>query len=173
VPLTDIIAAYPGGLDPRDAAWICRRVLAQTLAAAMAGVVHGALTPDHVLVHPLSHEPRHIGWAHALESGGRLARIVTRWRDWYPPEVFDKQTLDHRSDLYMAGKTMLRLFGGDPARNTLPPSVPAELARVVLRCVREARVERPRDGRPVLEAFTRVVRNLWGTVYRPLALPAP
>jgi hypothetical protein len=172
IALTDVIAAYPDGLDPRDAAWICRRVLAQTLAAAMAGVVHGALTPDHVLVHPLSHEPRHIGWAHALAGGGRIARIVTRWRDWYPPEVFDKQNVDHRSDLYMAGKTMLRLFGGDPARNTLPPAVPADLARVVLRCVREARAERPHDGRQVLDAFTRVVRSLWGTVYRPLALPA-
>jgi hypothetical protein len=172
VALADVIAAYPDGLDPRDAAWICRRVLAQTLAAAMAGVVHGALTPDHVLVHPLSHEPRHIGWAHALAGGGRIARIVTRWRDWYPPEVFDKQNVDHRSDLYMAGKTMLRLFGGDPARNTLPPAVPGDLARVVLRCVREARAERPHDGRQVLDAFTRVVRGLWGTVYRPLTLPA-
>lgn len=173
VALADIIAAYPDGLDPRDAAWICRRVLAQALAAAMAGVVHGALTPDHVLVHPLSHEPRHIGWAHAIARGGRMARIVTRWRDWYPPEVFDKQNVDHRSDLYMAGKTMLRLFGGDPACNTLPPAVPAELARIVLRCVRAARAERPHDARQVLDAFTRVVRNLWGTVYRPLALPAP
>ena len=173
IALADIIAAYPDGLDPRDAAWICRRVLAQALAAAMAGVVHGALTPDHVLVHPLSHEPRHIGWAHAIARGSRMARIVTRWRDWYPPEVFDRENVDHRSDLYMAGKTMLRLFGGDAARNTLPPAVPAELARIVMRCVREARAERPHDARQVLDAFTRVVRNLWGTVYRPLALPAP
>ena len=171
VALSDVIAAYPDGLDPRDAAWICRRVLAQTLAAAMAGVVHGALTPDHVLIHPLSHEPRHIGWAHALDGGGRLARIVTRWRDWYPPEVFDKQTVDHRSDLFMAGKTMLRLFGGDPASDVLLPTVPAELAGVVLRCVRKARNERPHDGRQVLDAFTRVVRKLWGTAYRPLTLP--
>jgi hypothetical protein len=171
VALSDVIAAYPDGLDPRDAAWICRRVLAQTLAAAMAGVVHGALTPDHVLIHPLSHEPRHIGWAHALDGGGRIARIVTRWRDWYPPEVFDRQNVDHRSDLYMAGKTMLRLFGGDPVHNTLPPAVPAELARIVRRCLRKARAERPHDGRQVLDAFTRVVRNLWGTVYRPLTLP--
>jgi hypothetical protein len=171
VALSDVAAAYPDGLDPRDAAWICRRVLAQTLAAAMAGVVHGALTPDHVLIHPLSHEPRHIGWAHALDGGGRLARIVTRWRDWYPPEVFDKQNVDHRSDLYMAGKTMLRLFGGDPACNSLPPAVPGELASVILRCVRKARAERPHDGRQVLDAFTRVVRKLWGTSYRPLTLP--
>jgi hypothetical protein len=171
VALSDVLAAYPDGLDPRDAAWICRRVLAQTLAAAMAGVVHGALTPDHVLIHPLSHEPRHIGWSHALDGGGRLARIVTRWRDWYPPEVFDKQNVDHRSDLYMAGKTMLRLFGADPASDVLPPVVPAELASVVLRCVRKARIERPHDGRQVLDAFTRVVRKLWGTAYRPLTLP--
>src|SRR5262245_13445559 len=84
VALSDIIAAYPDGLDPRDAAWICRRVLAQTLAAAMAGVVHGALTPDHVLIHPLSHEPRHIGWAHELDGRSRIARHVTWWRHWDP-----------------------------------------------------------------------------------------
>jgi hypothetical protein len=66
---------------------------------------------------------------------------------------------------------MLRLFGGDSTSDVLPPAVPGELASVVLRCVRKTRIERPHDGRQLLDAFTRVVRKLWGTAYRPLTLP--
>lgn len=93
VSITDVIRAYPSGLDPRDASWIYRRVLAQTLAASMAGVVHGAMVPDHVLVDPYTHNPLHIGWAHTVKDG-RITHIVDRFRDYYPPEVFEKKEGD-------------------------------------------------------------------------------
>ncbi|OGG59751.1 hypothetical protein A2765_04145 [Candidatus Kaiserbacteria bacterium RIFCSPHIGHO2_01_FULL_56_24] len=175
VSVADIIQAYPAGLNPAEAAWVARRIIAQALAASMAGVVHGAITPDHVLVDPQTHEPMHIGWAHAIDDparkGGRITHVIDRWRDFYPPEVFDKKTPDHRTDLYMAGKTIVNLLGGDVKRNTLPASVPDEMKRVILRLVEKTPDRRPRDGKAYLDEFTRVVRKIWGKAYLPLTMP--
>ena len=136
VSLSDIMQAFTGGLDPRDAAWIARRVVAQAQSAQLAGLVHGAITPDHVLVHPTSHEPLHIGWLHAVEVSGKktgcIEFVIDRWKDWYPPEVFAKKSPDHRTDIYMAAKTVIWLFGGDTATNDMP-HVPDPIRRILLR----------------------------------------
>lgn len=175
VSVAEVIDAHPKGLEPIDAVWICRRIIAQVMAAEMAGAVHCALTPDHILIDPIAHEPLHIGWAHALdrphETGSRITHVIDRYRDWYPPEVFDKKTPDVRTDLYMAGKTMIKLLGGDVKRNTLPSSVPDTVARVVRAAAEPSPARRPQSGRAYFDEFTRVVRAEWGTKYRPLMMP--
>ena len=175
VSVTDIVEAFPGGLDPRDAAWISRRLIAQVLAAQAANMVHGAIVPDHLLVSLHSHDPLHIGWAHALDdpktTGNRITRVIDRYRDWYPEEVFRKEVPDFRTDLYMAGKTMIKLLGGDTKRNTFPLSVPDQLKRIILRCVETSPARRPSNGMQFLDELTSVVRNLWGKAWRPLSMP--
>lgn len=175
VSVAQIIAAYPYGLEPAQAAWVARRIIAQALAASMAGVVHGAITPDHVLVGPVTHEPLHIGWAHAIDATakkkGRITHVIDRWRDYYPPEVFDKKTPSMRTDLYMAGKTIIQLLGGDVKRNTLPGVVPDKMKRITLQLVEKSSSRRPQDGKRYLDEFTRVVRDIWGKKYRPLDMP--
>lgn len=163
VSLTEIMERYPNGLDPRDAAWICRRVLGQCVVAKSLGVVHGAIVPDHVLVHPLTHEPIHIGWAHARELHGevapRLTAVIDRWRGWYPPSVLARKPCTPTLDLEMAAKTMLALFGPEEA-------VPQELSKLLYDCARG----KEGDARAVLSRFTDMIRRLWGRQYRPLAM---
>lgn len=170
VSLTEIREVYKDGLAPEEAAWIWRRVLGQTLLANMLGTVHGAIVPDHVLVHPVTHEPLHIGWAHAVKHGAKLNTIIDRWRDWYPPEVMSKEVSSHQTDLYMAGKTMLYLLGGDVARNRFPSHVPEPVVRIVKRCLEAEVSRRPSDGRAVLDEFLKIIEKLWGRKYRPLRL---
>lgn len=172
--LTEIKKFFPTGLDPRDAAWICRRVISQVVAAHMAGVVHGALTPDHVLVHPVSHDPIHIGWVHAVNQATgfqRITMLVERWRDWFPPEVFAKELPDQATDIFMTGKTMIYLLGGDIKKNTFPKSVPTEMQRVILQCVDPQRGKRPQSGADLLLSFTDMLLKLWGRKYRKLEIP--
>jgi len=175
VSVTDVIEAYPNGLNPKDAAWIFRRIVAQCLAASMAGVVHTSIVPDHILVNPVTHEPLHIGWAHAInnpkKSRERVTQIIDKWKDWYPPEVFDKQLPDRRTDLYMAGKTMIKLLGGDVKKDLIPDSVPREMIHFLLKCVEENPDKRPKHGRQVLDDFTKIITKLWGKEYRPLVIP--
>lgn len=175
VSLTDVHAAYPKGLDPRDAAWIWRRLLAQALAAEAMGMVHGAIVPDHVLVHPDTHEPLHIGWLHGVEKPqerqARLTTVIDRWRDWYPPEVFARQIPTLQTDLYMVGKTMIYLAGGEVAKNRFPRHYPAVMKDTVAKLIAEDTRDRPRDGHALLREFTTGVRQLWGKTFRPLQLP--
>lgn len=172
VSVAEVMKAYPMGLDPKDAAWIFRRVLAQTLAASMAGLVHGALVPDHVLIDPFKHEPTHIGWGHAFKRDGksRITHVVNRWKDYYPPEVFEKKPCGHGSDIYMAGKIMIGLLGGDVRKNKLP-LLPKSVAGIILSCVESSRSRRPKDAREVLDGFTRAIRDEWGRAYRVLNMP--
>lgn len=175
VSVAEIIEAYPYGLAPQEAVWVFRRIIAQTLAASMAGVVHGAMIPDHVLVDPFKHEPLHIGWAHAIcdpkQSGKRITHVIDRWRDLYPPEVFEKKLPDHRTDLFMAGKIMIKLLGGDVKHDTLPKTVPDSIARIILHAVEKSPGRRPQDGAEFLDEFTRVIRKEWGRMYRLLTMP--
>jgi hypothetical protein len=171
--VAQILAAYPGGLPPEDAGWIARRVLAQALAAQAVRVVHTAIIPDHVLVHPLSREPLHLGWAHALENNdaARVTQIVGRAKSFYPPEVFARERVDASSDIYMAGKIITALFGGDVERNTLPRSLPEPVRRSILACTQHSPARRPQSARDALDGFTRAIRDAWGKTYRPLTLP--
>ncbi len=175
ISLADIIKAYPDGLDPRDAVWICRRVLGQVLAALKAGVVHTAIVPDHILVHPISHDPLHIGWTHALQHPTKSGRLVTQYIDryqaWYPDEVRRHETPDHRTDLYMAGKTMIALLGGDVRTNKLPSAIPIKLAEHIRRSVTQERARRPDEVWKYFDEFGHIVKSLWGRVYRPLLMP--
>jgi len=175
VSLTEVRKAYPNGVAPEVAAWMWRRVLGQALAARTIGVVHGAIVPDHVLVHPVSHDPLHIGWAHSViepwKRGGRIETHIDRWRDWYSPEVTGRRIPTHQTDLYMAGKSMLYLLGGDTVRNTFPRTMPPQIEKLIRQCLETDPGKRPADGLALLREFTSTVHTLWGKTYRPLTLP--
>lgn len=160
--LRDILNAYPKGLDPRDAAWICRRVISLAAQAEIFNVIHGAITPDHILVNPVTHDPLLIGWSYNIPTNGsRLRFIVSKWKEYYPPEVFAKEMLTPTVDIYMAGKVMTRLFerGGDV--------IPDNIIRVLSRCMDSSPERRP-DAFKVLDELTRAIRTNWGKKYRRL-----
>ena len=175
VSLTKIREVYPDGLDPRDAAWIWRRVLGQVVTAEILGVVHGAVVPDHTLVHPGTHDPLYIGWAHSIPfvkgKHARLTTYIDRWKPWYPKEVFDHKAITQKTDLYMAGKTMVYLLGGDVEHVRFPKTVPQKVQKIVQHCVEEDPAKRPENGHEVLEQFTDTIYTLWGKTYRQLQMP--
>lgn len=59
---------FPGGLDPRHAVWIWRRILAVLGFIHGHGWVHGDVRPEHALVHAPIHGVRLIGWAAARQG---------------------------------------------------------------------------------------------------------
>lgn len=60
--LAEVRAVYRDGLDPRDVAWMWRRLLVALGYAHRAGVIHGAVVPDHVLIHPGDHGLALVDW---------------------------------------------------------------------------------------------------------------
>jgi hypothetical protein len=67
--LRDVRAAYPAGIDARTAVWIWRRLLDLLGGLHETGVSHGAVFPEHVLLHPRDHAIRLVGWSSARALG--------------------------------------------------------------------------------------------------------
>lgn len=168
ISVETIHSAY-GGLKPQDAAWVARRILAQVIAAEMGEMVHGSILPPHVLVNRVNHDPVHIGWAHAVDPAHeRITNVVTAYKDFYPPEVFQKRRPDRRTDIYMAGQTIMYVLGVHEDAHALANSVPAAMAHVITKCTRNNPSNRYQRGAEALSALTEAVRGIWGTEFRPL-----
>ncbi|MDI9916790.1 hypothetical protein [Rhodococcus sp. IEGM 1379] len=107
--LSDVLAAYPNGLDPRDWAWMHRRLL-RTLAVAHAqGWVHTAITADNILIHPDLHGVVLAGWSFATRPGDRPVATIASAHPSYPPELGGSVT--PAWDVYMAHQLMSTMLG--------------------------------------------------------------
>lgn len=107
VTLERVTAAHPHGLDPRDMAWMFRRLLGILGAAHEQDVVHAAITPASVLIHPRHHGLVVADWEYAIPRGDRVRAVSRAYRDLYPPELDERKRLGVEADIYMAARTML------------------------------------------------------------------
>ncbi|GIF35692.1 hypothetical protein [Actinoplanes xinjiangensis] len=128
------LAEIKGDLGVRDAAWIWRRLLIAIGWAHRAGVVHGAVLPEHVLIHPGRRGLVLVDWCYA---GHRPAAIVKAREDHYPPEVRHDRTAGPATDIYMATVLMTRLMGS---------RMPVPLRRFAAGCTYDAPRMRPQDA---------------------------
>jgi len=163
--LTDVRSAFPAGVDPRDAAWMWRRLLVAIGAAHRAGVIHGAVLPGHVMIHPAEHGLVLVDWCYSVPApGGRLRAVVRRYRSWYPPEVPAGQPAGPDLDIWLATRCMTELIGA---------RVPPPMAAFARGCLLASPARRPRDAWRLLAEFDELLERLYGPrTYRPFAMPA-
>ncbi|MEQ1503807.1 MAG: hypothetical protein ABMB14_16320 [Myxococcota bacterium] len=90
--LHDVEVAHPGGVDPRIAVWVLRRLLELLGLIHRAGWVHGAVVPPHVLVHPRDHGAMLVGFGGAARIGNPRPPIGRRWTDWVDGPVASPAT---------------------------------------------------------------------------------
>lgn len=162
--LKEVRAAYPNGIDPRDMAWMWRRVLAALSFAHSVGIVHGAVLPTHILVEPAQHGIILIDWGYAVNigSGGYIRAISADYEAWYPTEVFDKQPPLAGHDIYMGARCMIELIGGDGAAKRIPSTVPDAMRRYFEWCLTEGTRLRPQDALKMRDEFDRLLERLYG-----------
>lgn len=171
--LADVRAAYPDGLDPRDVAWMWRRLLVALGYAHGAGVIHGAVLPEHVLIHPVDHGLVLVDWCCSVpgcyattDPTGRVPVVVRRYAggDHYPPEVLDGRRASPATDVYMATRCMTDLLG-EP--------VPRGLRMFAKGCTLTAPSRRPADAWQLLRELDELLERLYGRRrFRPFAMPA-
>lgn len=127
----------PDGLDPLDAAWVWRRMLWALGGAHDIGVLHAAVQPRNVIVHPVMHGVLLVDWCYSLQGmDGEfppLTAVVGQHKAWYPPSILAGGTPDAWFDTAMAARTMAYLLGGDPVSMNMPRSVPALMQRYLIR----------------------------------------
>lgn len=164
VTLAQVREAYPDGVDPRDVAWMWRRLLVAIGFAHRAGVVHGAVLPEHVLIHPGEHGLSLVDWCYAvLDGADPVPAMVARYRNWYPPEVAARQIPTPATDIHLATRCMADLMGG---------RAPRALARFARGCTLASPAARPKDAWHLLAELDQVLRHLYGPrVFRPFEVP--
>lgn len=164
--LQEVREYYGGGIDPRDMAWMWRRLLYALGFAHRAGVIHGAALPTHVLIEPVEHKLVLSGWGFAVrsahKSGNTLRALSLLYEDWYPPEVKARQPATPALDFYLAARSMLYLMGMDPLGAPEDRRLDAPLQAYFARCLSADPGRRPQAAWKLLEEFDRVIEGLWG-----------
>jgi hypothetical protein len=165
VTLAEVRAAYPGGLDARDAAWMWRRLLVAAGFAHRAGVIHAAVLPEHVLIHPAQHGLVMVDWCYAITGpGGLVAAIPARYADWYPAEVRSRRPPGPDMDIWLATHCMTQLIG---------QLIPPPLASFAYGCTLPSPDRRPDDAWRLLAELDAVLERLYGPrKFRPFTMPA-
>jgi hypothetical protein len=153
VPLSDLKRR-----DPRDVAWIWRRLLVGLGWAHRAGVVHGAVLEEHVMIHPEKHGVALVDWCY---SGSRVKAIVAGRRDHYPPEVLLEKRATPATDIHMATGLMTRIS------THLPPA----LRNFADGCTYDKPRMRPQDAWRLLGELDEVLHHQYGPrTFRPFTI---
>jgi hypothetical protein len=171
--LAEVEAAHPGGLDPRHVAWMWRRLLVAIGYAHRAGVLHGAVLPEHVLIHPADHGLVLVDWCCSVpgcyassDPSGRVPVIVRRHAEagHYPPEVLARRPASPGTDVFMATRCMTRLLDAD---------VPRPMRDFADACTVPDSDRRPADAWHLLAVLDDVLERLYGPRrFMPFAMPA-
>lgn len=123
--LPAIQAASGPVMDPRHAVWILRRTLSLLAVLHAQGVVHGAVLPDHILVHPGNHGALLCAYVAAAKPGAPIDLVDPAREKFYPSLVATPSL-----DIVMAARSVCWLLGS-PEPRTAPAQVPAPLATLL------------------------------------------
>jgi hypothetical protein len=164
--LAQVRDAYPGGVDPRDAAWMWRRLLVALDYAHDAGIVHGAVLPATVYIHAELHGLVLTDWCFSVHARNEpIPAIHEEYRAWYPPEVAARRAPSSATDIYLATRCMAHLIGKD--------AMPRALTNFVRGCTLTAESMRPRSARRLLGELDDILERLYGRrTFRPFAMPS-
>lgn len=69
---------YPNGLDPKDMAWMFRRLLVALGAAHNTTILHGAVEENHVMIHPEQHGLVLIDWCYGYHGEEKFSADVNQ-----------------------------------------------------------------------------------------------
>jgi hypothetical protein len=81
--LEEVGQAHPDGVSGPVLVWLLKRLLELLGFVHRSGFVHGAVHPDHVLVHPRDHGAVLVGWTLATPwSAGQVQELPASSRKW-------------------------------------------------------------------------------------------
>jgi serine/threonine-protein kinase len=165
-----------GGLDLTPALQIAKQMCRGLAAVHRAGIVHGDLKPQNVMVMGSGVvKLMDFGVARAGVAADPKAQIVGTPL-YMSPEQARGAELDERSDLYSAGVVLFELFTGRPpfrhpeamevmrmqlnepapSPRSVRPDLPDELSRLILTCLDKAKLKRPASAADLERMLMRV-----------------
>lgn len=136
-------------LDTRHFVWMASRLFTTLSFTHGLGIVHGAVLPSHILIHPETHAIRLIDWCFAVHDGHPLKAMSTAYAAWYPEEV--KQQASAATDIYMAARCLNELF-------VLRPP----FSRLIQACKIKNPLRRPPSAWELYKTVQEMARHVYG-----------
>ncbi len=186
VSLADVQRAFGKGVDGRTVSWMGNRVFEFLAWLHRQGVIHGAVLPDHVLVHPVTHGAMVIDWCYAVcdwryPDGPHLRAVPSSQKSRYPQEVFQRAAASPRLDLFLAATTLAQTAGVDlwtgkrpldlGDANAMP--IPEGMNEILRGCRLERPADRFADAFDVWERWKMAQRRAYGPrKFHPFAMPS-
>lgn len=167
--LEEVRRCHPNGLDPRDMAWIWRRLLSILGFVHAQGFIHGAVLPSHVVIEPKEQKLLLVDWCNVVRRGEALQTIAGGYRPWYDSGTARLgRPATELLDISSAARCMIDLVGGDAINTEYPPDFPPALKAYFGRCFTGSP-----DAWRLLDDFDRLIEALWGKrTFRVLDMPA-
>jgi hypothetical protein len=163
--LEDVHHAYPDGIDPKDMAWMWRRLLVALGFSHANHIVHGAVLPRNIWILPEEHGLMLVNWSCAvfdpLTAGVGLRAHDSEDAGWYPQEIWKGEIPSSGTDICMSAKCMVWLLGGDPQTKVFPGSVPIPLKAFLKGCMLPVK-RAPHNAWSLKEEFDELLERLWG-----------
>ena len=173
VRLTDVISAFPNGIDIKDAAWMWNRILESVHLFHSHGYIHTSITPDNFFLNLDTHQGVLFDFCYAVERKGAAKAFNYNFRHLYPPEIFAKKPLDFSTDLYMMANIMNLLLGGRVNGENIfeiPIGIPIAVAGLLRSC-RLGKAHRTNSAHELYEDFKEIRNALgWKKEFRQFSL---
>jgi len=160
VTLKEVHIAYPR-LDPKDAAWMFNRLIDAIHCLHAVGYVHGAITPDHLIVEPESHRGQLLDYSYAVKPGEIIKSISTSWTGMYAREILDKEPVTWSTDIYMAARCMFYLLGMEDTSAPNDSLMPRPMYQFLKACILGPK-HRIQNTWQAHEDFHDLLKQLWG-----------
>lgn len=173
VTLAAVQRGFPQGLPLADAAWMFNRLLAALGVIHGLGLVHGAVTPAHVLVRPADHNGLLLDWCYSAPIGQRVPAIAPAYAADTAPEIAGRQPVTPAADLFMAARCLLHLLGGRSSPDDLPASVPPAVCALLRACLIPAPQRRVSAAWELFDDFQDILQQTVGPrTFRPFYMPS-
>lgn len=167
--ITQVHGKYPKGIPTLDAIWMWRRLLVVLGFAHDQGVIHGAVLPQNVMIHPGYHGVVLVDWCYcSIKQDNQylpIKVIVADNKYWYPQEVVKKLPPTGATDIMLAARTMIYVLGGDPVSGLLPDSVPRPIRAFIKGCLIKNQAMRPNNAWLLLQEFDELLEEMGAPYY--------
>lgn len=161
--LAEVMTENPNGISGRDAAWMWRRLLVGLGFAHKVGIVHGAVWPEHVMIHPEMHGLVLVGWGQSTEIGGKISATVSQYKNDGPQEMIKGEPVNEATDIHMAASTMMAVLG---------KQAPKAMRAFAKGCQLEKNSMRPHDAWELKEEYDDLLLRMYGKrKFVPFSMP--
>lgn len=98
-------------LDSRHIVWMYKRALLIVGYLHTQKIVHGAITPDHLIFDAVNHGLVLTGFIHSGKIDEAIGIVPKKWIHYYPDEAKTEKKLTMSLDIYMLAKSMIEIGG--------------------------------------------------------------